>query len=90
MPKISIGGHRFDTAKAQVTCDLEYWDGHNWHRGSLYLSSAGTWYVYTPSQWSNGHSWAITDAAEALEKYDRFLTEKDKERIAHLAGLDWE
>ena len=90
MAKITIDDHRFDTAKAQATFDLDYWDGSNRHTGMLYLSSTGIWYIYTPSQWSNRHSWEIIDPTNALERYDQFLTEKDKTKIAQLAKLDWE
>ncbi len=51
---IVIDGKRLDTDKAKAEFDLGYHDGRNSHCGTLYLSSAGTWYVWTPSQWRTG------------------------------------
>ena len=90
MAKVVIEGHRFDTKKAKIRFDLQYFDGNNSHTGKLYCSSTGVWYVYTPSQWSNQHAWEVIDPTEALERYDRYLTDEHKEKIAALAGLEWE
>ena len=88
--KVAIEGYRFDTDKAAHHYGLAYWDDHNWHNGALYQSSNGQWYVYTPSQWANMHSWELITAAEALERYDAYLEEEDKEEISQIASLDWE
>jgi hypothetical protein len=90
MARVVIDGHRFDTRKAQIKWELEYWDGHNWHTGMLCMSSTGIWYTLTPSQWSNMHNWEIIDPTEAMERYAKYLTSKQKAIIADLAGLDWE
>ena len=89
--KITIEGHRFDTALAKHHFALVYVDHQsNRHSGDLYCSSRGQWYVYTPSQWSNCHSWQLTTAEEALSDYDRYLTDDQKKQIAQLGDLDWE
>jgi hypothetical protein len=86
--KIVIEGSRFDTEKAQHW-DLSLWDGHNWIQGDLYRSSKGTWYVNTPSQWSNGHHWELTTPAQALEDYRQFLEDSQVEEISKYVD-DWE
>ena len=88
--KITIEGQRLDTKKASHHWDLYYFDGSNQHTGKVYLSSKGTWYVYTPSQWSNQHSWCLMDPPAILSEYDRYLEDEEKTEIAELAGLDWE
>ncbi len=70
---VVIDGKRLDTDKAR-TWILDYSDEHaNWHRGELYLSSGGTWYVRTPSQWASGQRWELCDPTTVLERYGRGL-----------------
>jgi hypothetical protein len=94
--KISIDGHLFDTGKAKAKWKLELVDdGSNIHTGKLYLSSKGTWYVYTPSQWGNCHSWLILgegkDGAEAtLEQYSDYLEQDEINEIASMFGVEFE
>jgi hypothetical protein len=88
--KISIDGQHFDTAKASQHWELYYWDGSNGHSGSVYRSSRGTWYVNTPSQWSNRRAWMVMLPEHILSEFDRYLTQEDKEDIATVAGIDWE
>lgn len=90
MAIVVIEGHRFDTSKAKKSWSLDYHDGHNCHTGDLYLSSRGTWYCCTPSQWSNGHRWEIGDPAELVEQYGRGLDDDELEEIFELAGLETE
>lgn len=90
MSIIAIDGHRFDTDKAKHTWPLQYHDGHNNFTGELFLSSRGTWYVYTPSQWANGHRWELTDPADVLERYQDYLSEAEKIEILTLAKLETE
>lgn len=87
---VAIDGHRFETTKAEAHFHLSHFDGHNRHHGDLYLSSRGTWYVATPSQWANGHRWETIDPAEALERYSEYLSDKEKDRILELAKLETE
>ncbi len=88
---ICIEGHRFDTTKAKAHYELRWVDDRsNVHKGELYLSKKGTWYVYTPSQWSNMHHWEITSAEEALEAYDQYLEDEEKKEIIELAKLETE
>jgi hypothetical protein len=89
--KICIDGHRFDTKRATHHWDLSWHDERsNEHTGDLYRSAKGTWYVYTPSQWGNRHSWEIITPEDALDQYSRYLTNEEKTEIAEVAGLDWE
>jgi len=89
--KITIDGKRFDTDKATRSWDLYKLDSNsNQHTGRVCRSSAGAWYVYTPSQWSNRHSWILSTPEEILDHYDGYLKEEEKEEIAELGGLDWE
>ena len=88
--KVTIEGHHFDTKKAPHHWGLSYWDGNNNHTGDVYLSSKGVWYVYTPSQWANQHSWMLMDASEILTEYDSYLDDEEKSEIAELANLEWE
>jgi len=90
MAIVVVEGHRFDTSKAKKSWRLDYFDGHNQHWGALYLSSRGTWYVETPSQWSNGNRWELTDPQEAIERYGRGLKEEAIEEILEAAGLETE
>ena len=90
MAVIVIDGKRLDTDKARRTWDLSYHDGHNRHTGALYLSSRGTWYVETPSQWANGHRWELIDPAEAIERYPDSLSDEERAEILALAKLDTE
>lgn len=88
--KITIENHRLDTDTA-TTWDLScYDDRSNQLSGELHCSPGGIWYVYTPSQWANGHSWEIVTPEEALAQYDDFLTSDQKEEIAAKAGLMWD
>jgi hypothetical protein len=89
--KVSIEGHRFDTEKAKLHVQLYRLDDRsNQHTGDVYMSSKGMWYVYTPSQWANMHSWVLMSPEEILSEYDSYLTQEQKEEIAFEAELDWE
>ena len=90
MSIVLIDGHRFDTEKAKREWDPSYHDGHNRFSGELYLSSKGTWYVHTPSQWANGHRWEIGDPADLIEQYGEGLDDEEREEIIALAGLETE
>jgi len=90
MSIILIDGHRFDTEKAKKSWSLNYHDGKNLYTGDLYLSSRGTWYVYTPSQWGNGHRWEIGDPAVLIEQYGEGLSDEEREEVITLAGLETE
>lgn len=85
-----IDGKRLDTAKAKRTWSLDYHDGNNLHYGDLYLSSKGTWYIETPSQWANGHRWELIDPVDAIEQYGRGLDDAEKAEILALAGRETE
>lgn len=87
--KITIDGVRLDVEKA-TKFSLSRHDGSNNSTGSAYRSPKGRWYVYTPSQWANGHAWELSTAADVLGDYDGYLVESDKEEIARLGGLEWE
>jgi hypothetical protein len=89
--KITIDGKRFDTDKCSHSWTLERFDANsNRHTGKVYRSSAGKWYVYTPSQWSNQHSWVLSTPEDILDHYDSYLDDNEKAEIAELGGLDWE
>lgn len=89
--KVSIDGHHFDTAKAKRHWVLEWFDPQsNRHTGDLYLSSSGVFYVWTPSQWANQHSWCLMSASEILANFDNYLEDHEKEEIAELGGVQWE
>jgi predicted heme/steroid binding protein len=90
MSIVAIDGHRFETEKAKKSWELSHFDGHNRHTGRLYLSSRGTWYVSTPSQWSNGHRWELIDPATAIERYSEHLEQGEVAEILELAKLDTE
>jgi hypothetical protein len=81
MSIIVIDGKRLDTGKAKQSWDLSHHDGSNYHSGRLYLSSGGTWYVETPSQWANGHRWELCDPVEAIERYGEGLGDDDRAEI---------
>ena len=85
-----IDGHRFDTDKAQRHWTMWHFNGHNILTGDLYLSSKGTWYIYTPSQWSNGHRWEVVDPADVLERYGDYFDGEEKTEIMGLANLETE
>lgn len=87
---IAIDGRRFDTAKARKHYRLDHHDGRNRHTGDLYLSTRGTWYVETPSQWSNGHRWELVDPAVVVERYQDYLTQDEIVEILTLAKLETE
>lgn len=88
--KLTIDGVMLDTEKAQQW-PLSYMDERsNHHTGDVFRSSKGTWYVFTPSQWSNRHSWVLMNPADILSEYDKYIEEEDKAEIANLAGLAWE
>ena len=82
--------YRVDTDKAKYHWNLSYWDGNNSHHGDVYVSKKGLWYVYTPSQWANQHSWIITTAQDILAEYDRYLTQDEKTAIAEVAGITFD
>jgi len=87
--KIVVDGHKFDTSKAKRHYTMANFDGHNQITGDLYISSKGQWYMYSPSQWGNGHRWQMTSPEEILEQYREFFDEKEIEEIsAHVEG--WE
>jgi hypothetical protein len=87
---VPIEGYRFDTEKAKEHWELMYHDGHNLLTGDLYLSSRGTWYVYTPSQWSNCHRWELIDPETAVERYCDYLSQGEITEILALAKLETE
>lgn len=88
--KLVIDGIRLDTDKASHHWDLWYNDGSNSFTGDVYRSSKGTWYMYTPSQWANRHSWVLMTPEEILSAYPEYLSDGTKAEIAELAGLGWE
>ena len=90
MSIIVIEGKRLDTDKAKASWDLGYFDGSNMHYGCLYLSSRGTWYIETPSQWANGHRWEIIDPMVAIERYGRGLDDDERAEIIEAAGVETE
>lgn len=87
---VCIRGKRFDTDRAQKHWDLYYHDGSNGHTGDVFLSSKGTWYVYTMSQWGNGHRWELMSPEEILERLGHGLEEEEKKEIIQLAELETE
>ena len=89
--KITIDGIRLDTEKASQSWTL-YWadDRSNAHSGHIYRSSKGQWYVYTPSQWSNQHTWELSTAANILNDYDKYLNDEQKTQIAELGELTFD
>jgi hypothetical protein len=87
---IAIDGKRFDTSKAQDHWHLHHFDGSNTHTGDLYLSSQGTWYIETPSQWANGRRWELIDPADVIERYSDYFTQEEIAEIIKLADLDTE
>lgn len=87
--RVVIEGKRLDTEKAVLHIEMAYFDGSNHITGDLYKSSKGTWYMVTPSQWSNGHHWTLTTPHEVIELYRDFFTDEDIEEISqHVEG--WE
>lgn len=87
---VAIDGKRLDTRRCKRTWRMEHHDGSNLHTGDLYLSSRGTWYVYTPSQWANGHRWELIDPADVLERYQEYLTAAERAEIVELGALEVE
>jgi len=87
---VCIEGKRLDTDKAKAHWRLYYHDGNNAHTGDVYLSSKGTWYVYTMSQWGNGHRWELMSPEEILEQCGHGLEEGEKEEIIEIAKLETE
>lgn len=85
---VCIDGKRLDTDKAK-SWSLNYHDGSNLFTGKLYLSSKKTWYVYTPSQFGNGHRWELCDPAEAIEMY-KGLNDDEITEILEIAELETE
>ena len=90
MAIVSIDGRVFDTAKAKLNISIAWHDGSNMVYGEIFQSYSGTWYVYTPSQWSNRHNWEIMSPAEILGKYGHMLSEVERERIVQAAGIETE
>lgn len=88
--KISIDGHHFNTEKATSHWRLDRFDGSNRHMGSVYLSSTGVFYIWTPSQWANRHSWVIMSASDILCEYDQYLGDDEKAEIAEAGKVEWE
>lgn len=89
--KIVLNGIRLDTTKAKLHVSLDHHDGSNMIEGDVYQSASGKhWYVYTPSQWSNGHRWEMSTPTRILEDYGRELSDADREAISTAAGLEWE
>jgi hypothetical protein len=86
MAIIVIEGKKLDTSRAAKAWSLDYHDGSNLHTGELYLSSKGTWYVSTPSQWANGHRWELVDPVDAIERYGRGLDDEARAAILEAAG----
>lgn len=85
---IGINGHRFDTNKAHRHWQMACCDNHgNHHTGDLYLSSKGTWYVWTPSQWANRHRWELIDPQDVIELYRQYFSQDEIAEILTLAGL---
>lgn len=87
---VAIEGHRFDTSKSKAHYELIGHINGNRHTGDLYLSSRGTWYVWTPSQWSNGHRWELVDPEVAVERYQDYLSQDEIAEILKLAKLETE
>lgn len=87
---VSIDGKRFDTSKAQDHWEMRHWDGNNNHTGDLYLSSQGTWYLETPSQWANGRRWELIDPEVVIERYRDYFTQDEIGEIIELAKLETE
>ena len=82
MSKVFIDGHVFDTDKARWTASLDYVDANsNLHTGRAYRSSTGIFYVYTPSQWGNMHSWIIMSPKEILDAYGEYLSEDEADYV---------
>ena len=74
MSKVYIDGHVFETSKAKWHTDLETFDRQsNRITGDVYESSTGIFYVNTPSQWSNMHTWQIMEASEILTLYGEMI-----------------
>ena len=86
--KVSIESVLFDTEKARLHISLAFWDGNNSQTGDLYVSSKGTVYALTPSQWSNLRSWVALTAAEAMNRWWDFMDEEDRETFAQITGLE--
>ena len=90
MTKLTIESVHLATDLAVKSWPMYWHDGSNVHTGKVYLSSAGTWYVWTPSQWGNGHWWELSEPGEILNQWDRYLTTERKAEIAEEAGISWE
>jgi len=91
MTIVVIDGKKLDTEKAKRSWSLDYADdSSNMHRGDLYLSSKGTWYIETPSQWLNGHRWELIDPVDAIEHYGHGLNDDERAEILKLAGQEVE
>ena len=88
--KIVLDGKCLDTSKAIHHWDMSHFDGRNQHCGDLYLSSRGTWYISTPSQWTTGHRWEMVDPREVVETYRRYFDEAETAQILALAGIEAE
>jgi hypothetical protein len=87
---IAIEGKRFETTKARHHWHMHNFDGQNSHHGDLYLSSQGTWYIETPSQWANGHRWELIDPTDIIEQYRDYFDDDEIAQIIELAKLETE
>jgi hypothetical protein len=94
---VVIGGRRFDTDKAKEHFALYYPlpgtappPGKKRLAGSLYLSSKGTWYVKTPSEFETGHRWELIDPAVAVTRYADYMRAEYLAEIIALAELETE
>jgi len=85
-----INNKKFDTTKALRHWSLNYFDGNNHHYGDLYLSSKGSFYCWTPSQWSNRHSWDTNSVDVLIDLYGQGLSDKEKAEILELAKIETE
>lgn len=90
--KVAISGHVFDTDKAKWHASLDHFDGHNQIYGDIYQSSTGIFYIYTPSEWANQHSWEIITPKRILEDYgsDEYLTGEEIDYIVQAGNVEVE
>jgi kynurenine formamidase len=79
--KVYIDGHVFETSKAKWHASLDHFDGNNNIYGDVYESTTGIFYVFTPSQWSNRHSWEINEPSEIIAQYGSMLSDEAAEYL---------